>query len=287
MKGIILAGGSGGRLYPMTKAMNKHLIPIYDKPLIYYPMSVLMLAGIREILVVTAPDNVATFQKLFEDGSDWGCRIAYQIQEEPRGLALALIQAESFISEESVYVVLGDNFFYGMDLTKLLMEARGYEEGACIYAYPVKDPIDFGVVEFDHRGRVISIEEKPVKPKSNFAIPGLYFYDHNAVTLAKTLSPSPSGELEITDLNRKYLERNELITIEMGRGMAWFDAGTPSSLLKASEFVETIQTRQGFYIACLEEIAWRRGFIDERQLRTLGEGLQHTDYGKYFLFDEK
>lgn len=233
MKGIILAGGSGSRLYPMTKAVNKHLIPIYDKPLFYYPMSVLMLAGIREILVVTAPIHVSAFQNLFEDGSDWGCRIVYQIQEEPRGLAHALIQAESFIGEENVCVILGDNFFYGMDLTKLLMEARGHEEGACIYAYPVKDPRDFGVVEFDSRGRVISIEEKPLKPKSNFAIPGLYFYDHKAVALAKTLAPSPRGELEITDLNRKYLERNELITIEMGRGMAWFDAGTPSSLLKA------------------------------------------------------
>lgn len=283
MKGIILAGGTGSRLFPMTKAVNKHLLPIYDKPLIYYPLSVLMLAGIRDIMLISNPEDMDSFQRLFGDGSDIGVRLTYQEQQDPNGLADALLLGETFIGEDNVCVILGDNLFYGLDLTKILLKAQDLKKGAVVFGYPVKDPRPFGVVEFDGSGKVKSIEEKPDDPRSNFAVPGLYFYDSKAVEIAKQLKPSERGELEITDINKEYLKQGELHAIPMGRGMAWLDTGTPHGLIKAAEFVEAIQSRQGFYIACIEEIAWRRGFIDEDQLRQLGEKLKMTDYGKYIL----
>jgi len=283
MKGIVLAGGKGTRLYPMTKAVSKQLLPIYDKPLVYYPISVLLLAGIREILIISTPDDIESYKKLLGDGHKIGVEFSYKVQTQPRGLADAFIQGEDFIGDDSVCLVLGDNVFYGQDLTKILNEAKNREKGATVFGYPVKDAREFGVVEFDKDKNVISIEEKPEHPKSNFAVPGLYFYDNDVIEIAKTIKPSARGELEITSVNNVYLERGLLKVSLMGRGMAWLDTGNPDGMLKAAEFIETVQARQGFYIACLEEIAWRRGFIDDDQLRTVGEELKMTDYGKYLL----
>ena len=283
MKGIVLAGGKGTRLYPMTRAVSKQLLPIYDKPLVYYPISVLLLAGIREILIISTPDDIDSYKTLLGDGSRLGVEFHYKVQEKPRGLVDAFILGEDFIGDDSVCLVLGDNVFYGQDLTRLLNEARNRKEGATVFGYPVKDARSFGVVEFDKDKNVISIEEKPEKPKSNFAVPGLYFYDNDVVEIAKNVKPSARGEIEITSVNNAYLEKGRLKVVLMGRGMAWLDTGTPEGMLKASEFIETVQSRQGFYIACLEEVAWRRGFIDRDQLKRLGEELKMTDYGKYLL----
>lgn len=283
MKGIILAGGKGTRLYPMTKAVSKQLLPIYDKPLVYYPLSVLFLAGIRDILIISTPEDIDDYKDLLGDGEKLGVRFSYMIQEKPRGLAEAFILGEKFIGSDSVCLVLGDNVFHGQDLTKILVNAQKQKNGATVFGYPVKDASAFGVVEFDNDMNVISIEEKPKKPKSNFAVPGLYFYDNDVVEIAKNVVPSSRGELEITAVNNAYLEKEKLKVALMGRGMAWLDTGTPEGMLKAAEFVEAVQSRQGYYIACLEEIAWRRGFIDENQLRTLGEELKMTDYGQYLL----
>ncbi len=283
MKGIVLAGGKGTRLYPMTKAVSKQLLPIYDKPLVYYPISVLMLAGIRDILIISTPDDIEAYKRLLGDGEKIGVSFSYMTQDKPRGLADAFILGEDFIGKDNVCLVLGDNVFYGQDLTKILNEAKSRKEGATVFGYPVKDARAFGVVEFDKDRNVISIEEKPKEPKSNFAVPGLYFYDNDVIEIAKHVQPSKRGELEITSVNNAYLEKGKLKVTLMGRGMAWLDTGNPEGMLKAAEFVETVQARQGFYIACLEEIAWRRGFIDDEQLKALGKELKMTDYGKYLL----
>lgn len=283
MKGIVLAGGKGTRLYPMTRAVSKQLLPIYDKPLIYYPISVLMLAGIRDILIISTPEDIGAYEELLGDGSRLGLNFSYRIQDKPRGLADAFIIGADFIGNDRVCLVLGDNVFYGQDFTRLLNMAKEHREGAAIFGYPVRNPRAFGVVEFDENHNVISIEEKPENPKSSFAVPGLYFYDNDVVRIAKEIRPSARGELEITSVNNAYLEAGRLKVILMGRGMAWLDTGTPEGMLKAAQFVEAVQSRQGFYISCLEEIAWRRGFIDDAKLRAIGESLSMTDYGQYLL----
>lgn len=283
MKGIILAGGKGTRLYPMTKVVSKQLLPIYDKPMIYYPLSTLLLAGIREILIISTPDDTPVYKELLGDGSNLGISISYEVQNEPKGLAQAFIIGEDFIGNDDVCLILGDNIFYGKDFTRILKETIKNLNGATIFGYAVKNPMAFGVVEFDKNNKAISIEEKPKHPKSNYAVPGLYFYNNEVVEIAKKIKPSSRGELEITSVNNIYLERGQLDVKIMPRGMAWLDTGTPTGMIKASEFVQTVQEMQGFYVSCLEEIAWRRGFINNEQLRLVGENLKMTDYGKYIL----
>lgn len=283
MKGIILAGGKGTRLYPMTKAVSKQLLPIYDKPLIYYPLSVLMLGCVKDILIISTPEYVEDYRLLLEDGSRLGLHIEYAIQNNPNGLAEAFLIGEKFIGDDNVCLILGDNLFYGQDMTSILQEAMKLKDGALLFGYPVKDASEFGVVEFDNDGKVLSLEEKPKKPKSNYAIPGLYFYDNSVVDIAKSIKPSDRGELEITSVNNEYLKRGKLYVSLMGRGMTWLDTGTPYGMLQASEFVQTIQERQGFYVSCIEEIAWRRGFITTNQLYQLGKELEKTDYGQYLM----
>ena len=283
MKGIILAGGSGTRLYPVTRAMSKQMVPIYDKPMIYYPMSVLMLAGIKDILIISTPRDIINFKELFKDGSEFGLNIEYAIQEEPRGLAEAFIIGEEFIDNDNVAMILGDNIFYGQNFSSHLKEAASLKEGAIVFGYYVQDPRAFGVVGFDESGKVTSLEEKPENPKSKYAVPGLYFYDKTVVEKAKRLKPSLRGELEITDLNKLYMEEGLLKVDLLGRGMAWLDTGTHDSMLKASNFVEAIQTTQGTYVACLEEIAYRKGWITKEQVEELAKPLMKTGYGKYLM----
>ena len=267
----------------MTKAVSKQLLPIYDKPLIYYPLSILLLASIREILVISTPEDTPAYERLLRDGSNIGIDIQYKVQAEPRGLADAFILGEEFIGNDSVCLILGDNVFYGQDMTKTLRGAMEKRSGATIFGYPVKDAREFGVVEFDQNFKVLSIEEKPQHPKSNYAVPGLYFYDHRVVDIAKNVKPSPRGEIEITAVNNAYLEAGDLHVTLLGRGMAWLDTGTPEGMLKAAEYVEAVQSRQGFYVSCIEEIAWRRGFITTQQLLEIGESLKMTEYGQYLI----
>lgn len=283
MKGIVLAGGSGTRLYPVTKAISKQMVPIYDKPMIYYPMSVLMLAGIKEILIISTERDLPNFKELFKDGSDLGLSIEYKVQEKPNGLAEAFIIGEEFIGDDNVAMILGDNIFYGQSFTSHLKEAASLEKGAMVFGYYVQNPKAFGVVEFDECGNVISLEEKPENPKSKYAVPGLYFYDNSVVKKAKLLKPSRRGELEITDLNKVYMKEKNLKVNLLGRGMAWLDTGTHTSMLQASNFVEAVQNTQGTYIACLEEIAYRNGWITKNQVEERAKSLMKTGYGKYLM----
>ena len=281
MKGIVLAGGSGTRLYPITKSVSKQILPIYDKPMIYYPLSVLMLAGIKEILIISTPRDVVTFEELLGDGSDIGISLKYAVQEYPRGLADAFIIGEKFIGDDRVALVLGDNIFYGYGFSQRLKNAVSRKDGATIFGYHVSNPREFGVVEFDADNNVVSIEEKPIVPKSNYAVPGLYFYDNNVVDIAKNVKPSARGEIEITAVNNEYLSRGNLKVELFGRGMAWLDTGSCKGLLEASNFVEAIQNRQGLYVSCIEEIAFRKGFINRQQLLKIAQPLMKTEYGKY------
>lgn len=281
MKGIVLAGGSGTRLYPLTKSISKQILPVYDKPMIYYPLSVLMLANIREILIISTERDLPVFKELLKDGSELGLKLEYKVQEKPNGLAEAFIIGEEFIGDDNVALILGDNIFYGSGFSGLVEEAAKLESGAIVFGYPVKDPRAYGVVEFDETGKAISLEEKPVNPKSNYAIPGLYFYDNTVVEKAKNVKPSARGEIEITTVNEMYLSEGKLNVKNLGRGVAWLDTGTHEALLEAANFVQTVQKRQGFYIACIEEIAYAKRWINKEQLLKLAEPMMKTEYGKY------
>jgi glucose-1-phosphate thymidylyltransferase len=283
MKGIILAGGKGTRLHPITLAISKQLLPVYDKPMIYYPLSMLMLAGIREILVISTPEDLPLFRRLLGSGQQWGMQFSYAEQAEPRGLADAFIVGEQFVNEDPACLILGDNIFFGQGLGGQLRQAAQLKEGGIVFAYPVRDPQRYGVVEFDDRGRAISLEEKPTKPRSNFAVPGLYFYDQRAVSFARALKPSARGEIEITDLNKVYLEMGQLQVQQLGRGIAWLDAGTHESLLQAANFIQTVQERQGIMISCPEEIAYRMGFISRDELAEIASSYQNNGYGEYLM----